>query len=257
MQVVLIDEIGFHHATSVAELLADRGCSVEIVTPGMVVGQDLGITLDMEQWWIRADAKGIVQSTDLVPMGFDGTHADAAPPPDRRQRAAHARTGSCWPCRRRRPSSCTSTSRPPARPVERVGDCVAPAPGPRRRRRGRPRGASALRPAAQAMRAALPRSLDDGVTGTGGSRPSSTRSTCGRSPTRDGDGIGDLDGLPVPARHIASLGVDAIWLCPIYPSPQRDHGYDVADYFDVDPVYGDLTTFDRLVADAHALGLRS
>ena len=71
--VVLIDEIGFHHATSVAELLADRGCRVEVATPGMVVGQDLGITLDMEQWWIRADAKGIVQSTDLVPMGFDGT----------------------------------------------------------------------------------------------------------------------------------------------------------------------------------------
>ncbi len=71
--VVLIDEIGFHHATSVAELLADRGCRVEVVTPGMVVGQDLGITLDMEQWWIRATAKGIVQSTDLVPMGFDGS----------------------------------------------------------------------------------------------------------------------------------------------------------------------------------------
>ncbi len=71
--VVLIDEIGFHHATSVAELLADRGCQVEVATPGMVVGQDLGITLDMEQWWMRADAKGIVQSTDLVPMGFDGT----------------------------------------------------------------------------------------------------------------------------------------------------------------------------------------
>ncbi len=68
--VVVIDEIGFHHATSVAELLADRGCRVEIVTPGMVVGQDLGITLDMENWWMRAGAKGIVQSTDLVPMGF-------------------------------------------------------------------------------------------------------------------------------------------------------------------------------------------
>jgi 2,4-dienoyl-CoA reductase (NADPH2) len=68
--VVVIDEIGFHHATSTAEVLADRGCNVEIVTPGMVVGQDLGITLDMENWWMRAGAKGIVQSTDLVPMGF-------------------------------------------------------------------------------------------------------------------------------------------------------------------------------------------
>ena len=70
--VVVVDEIGFHHATSVAELLADRGCTVEIVTPGMVVGQDLGITLDMENWWMRAGAKGIVQTTDLVPMGFAG-----------------------------------------------------------------------------------------------------------------------------------------------------------------------------------------
>jgi mycofactocin system FadH/OYE family oxidoreductase 2 len=71
--VVVVDEIGFHHATSVAELLADRGCTVEIVTPGMVVGQDLGITLDMENWWMRATAKGIVQSTDLVPMGLAGS----------------------------------------------------------------------------------------------------------------------------------------------------------------------------------------
>jgi 2,4-dienoyl-CoA reductase (NADPH2) len=68
--VVVVDEIGFHHATSVAELLADRGCRVEIVTNGMVVGQDLGITLDMENWWMRAGSKGIVQSTDLVPMGM-------------------------------------------------------------------------------------------------------------------------------------------------------------------------------------------
>ncbi len=70
--VIVVDEIGFHHATSVAELLADRGCRVEIVTPGMVVGQDLGITLDMENWWMRAGTKGIVQSTDLVPMGIAG-----------------------------------------------------------------------------------------------------------------------------------------------------------------------------------------
>ncbi len=70
--IVIVDEIGFHNATSVAELLAGRGGTVEIVTPGMVVGQDLGVTLDMEQWWMRANAKGIVQSTDLVPMGFDG-----------------------------------------------------------------------------------------------------------------------------------------------------------------------------------------
>ncbi len=68
-EVVVIDELGFHHATSVAELLADRGCVVEVITNGMVVGQDLGITLDMENWWMRAGTKGIVQTTDLVPMG--------------------------------------------------------------------------------------------------------------------------------------------------------------------------------------------
>jgi len=67
--VVVVDDLGFHQATSVAELLADRGASVEIMTPGMVVGQDLGITLDMEGWLMRAHAKGIVQSTDLVVMG--------------------------------------------------------------------------------------------------------------------------------------------------------------------------------------------
>lgn len=69
--VLVIDDVGFHQATSVAELLADRECSVEVVTKGMVVGQDLGITLDMETWWIRASAKGIVQTTDRVAMGFD------------------------------------------------------------------------------------------------------------------------------------------------------------------------------------------
>jgi 2,4-dienoyl-CoA reductase (NADPH2) len=68
-RVVVVDELGFHQATSTAELLADRGCAVEIVTNGMVVAQDLGITLDMETWNVKAHAKGIVQSVDLVPMG--------------------------------------------------------------------------------------------------------------------------------------------------------------------------------------------
>ena len=71
-RVVVVDELGFHQATSVAELLADRGCDVEIVTNGMVVGQDLGITLDLETWNVRAHAKGIRQATDLVPMGISG-----------------------------------------------------------------------------------------------------------------------------------------------------------------------------------------
>ena len=74
---VVVDEIGFHHATSTAEFLADRGCDVEIITPGMVVGQDLGITLDMENWWIRAGEKGITQSTDLVPMGLETSESGA------------------------------------------------------------------------------------------------------------------------------------------------------------------------------------
>ncbi len=65
-RVVIYDDLGFHHATSVAELLADRGAHVEIITPSMVVGQDLGVTLDQEQWWTRADAKGIVQTTDTI-----------------------------------------------------------------------------------------------------------------------------------------------------------------------------------------------
>jgi 2,4-dienoyl-CoA reductase (NADPH2) len=71
-EVLVLDELGFHQATSVAELLADRECRVEVVTPGMVVGQDLGVTLDLENWWIRATAKGIRQSTELVPMQVTG-----------------------------------------------------------------------------------------------------------------------------------------------------------------------------------------
>ena len=80
-RVVVVDELGFHQATSTAELLADRGCQVEIVTNGMVVAQDLGITLDMETWNVKAHAKGIGQSVDLVPMavrpidGGDGSDA--------------------------------------------------------------------------------------------------------------------------------------------------------------------------------------
>ncbi len=67
--VIVVDEVGFHQATSVAELLADRGCHVEIMTPGMVVGQDLGITLDLETFCMRAASKHITQSTDRVVMG--------------------------------------------------------------------------------------------------------------------------------------------------------------------------------------------
>jgi alpha-glucosidase len=56
--------------------------------------------------------------------------------------------------------------------------------------------------------------------------------------------------------HSAGVGADAIWLTPTPPSPQRDHGYDVADYFAIEPAYGDLAGFDQLVADAAGHGLR-
>ncbi|MDC4232342.1 alpha-amylase family glycosyl hydrolase [Actinomyces sp. B33] len=72
----------------------------------------------------------------------------------------------------------------------------------------------------------------------------------------DGDGIGDLAGVRAGLDDLARLGVDAIWLNPCYPSPQRDHGYDIADYRDVDPVYGTLADLDALIADAHARGIR-
>ncbi len=72
----------------------------------------------------------------------------------------------------------------------------------------------------------------------------------------DGDGIGDLAGLLAQLDYIAWLGVDAIWLSPIFPSPMADFGYDVADYCDVDPVFGDLAAFDQVVSSAHARGLK-
>jgi len=71
-----------------------------------------------------------------------------------------------------------------------------------------------------------------------------------------GDGIGDLAGVRAGLPYLKRLGVDGIWLNPFYPSPQHDHGYDVAEYCGVDPVYGDLADFDRLVADARRLGLK-
>jgi alpha-glucosidase len=72
----------------------------------------------------------------------------------------------------------------------------------------------------------------------------------------DGDGIGDLAGLRQGLADIADLGCDAIWLNPCYPSPQRDHGYDIADYLSVDAAYGTLEDFDAVVAEAHRLGIR-
>ncbi|MFY9854489.1 MAG: alpha-glucosidase [Terracidiphilus sp.] len=66
----------------------------------------------------------------------------------------------------------------------------------------------------------------------------------------NGDGIGDLNGITQRLDYLQELGVDAIWLTPVYPSPQVDFGYDISDYKNIDPQYGTLTDFDRLVAEA-------
>ena len=72
----------------------------------------------------------------------------------------------------------------------------------------------------------------------------------------DGDGIGDIKGITERLPYIASLGVDAIWLSPFFTSPQADMGYDVSDYCDVDPMFGTLADFDRMMKEAKRLGLK-
>ncbi len=72
----------------------------------------------------------------------------------------------------------------------------------------------------------------------------------------NGDGKGDLQGIIQHLDQLQELGIDAVWLCPCFPSPQMDHGYDVADYFDIEPTYGDLAAFDRLVAAARERGIK-
>ena len=72
----------------------------------------------------------------------------------------------------------------------------------------------------------------------------------------NGDGVGDLAGVTARLDHLAWLGVDALWLSPIFRSPMADFGYDVSDYTDVDPVFGSLEDLDHLVAEAHARGIR-
>ncbi|NPV56676.1 MAG: alpha-glucosidase [Anaerolineae bacterium] len=72
----------------------------------------------------------------------------------------------------------------------------------------------------------------------------------------NGDGIGDLDGIRLRLDHLVELGVDAVWLSPVNPSPQVDFGYDVSDYRGIDPMYGSLAKFDLLTAEAHRRGIR-
>ena len=72
----------------------------------------------------------------------------------------------------------------------------------------------------------------------------------------DNDGVGDLPGIIARLPYLVDLGVEAVWLSPIFRSPMADMGYDVSDYTDIDPLFGSLEDFDRLIARAHALGLK-
>src|SRR5688572_7159608 len=72
----------------------------------------------------------------------------------------------------------------------------------------------------------------------------------------NGDGVGDLRGVVSRLDYLKWLGVDAVWLSPIYPSPMADFGYDISDYCDVHPMFGTLADFDALLAEAHGRGLK-
>src|SRR6478752_6648263 len=72
----------------------------------------------------------------------------------------------------------------------------------------------------------------------------------------NGDGVGDLPGITSRLDHVASLGVDAIWVSPFFRSPMKDFGYDVADYRKVDPMFGTLEDFDAMLDKAHRLGIK-
>ena len=70
------------------------------------------------------------------------------------------------------------------------------------------------------------------------------------------DGIGDLNGITDKLSYLKELGIDAIWLSPIYKSPMRDFGYDISDYYDIDPIFGNINDFDNLIKSAHKLDIR-
>src|SRR5215207_1982409 len=72
----------------------------------------------------------------------------------------------------------------------------------------------------------------------------------------NGDGVGDVSGIVGRLDYLAWLGVDAIWISPIYPSPMADFGYDIMDYCAVDPIFGTLDDVDRLLREAHGRGIR-
>ena len=72
----------------------------------------------------------------------------------------------------------------------------------------------------------------------------------------NGDGVGDLKGITSRLDYLADLGVDVVWLSPVYKSPQDDNGYDISDYQDIDPLFGTLEDMDELLAEAHRRGLK-
>lgn len=72
----------------------------------------------------------------------------------------------------------------------------------------------------------------------------------------NGDGFGDLEGIRRRLDYLGWLGVDAIWIAPIYPSPMADGGYDVSDYRGIDSIFGTAANFERLLTEAHARGSR-
>jgi len=128
-RVLVLDELGFHQATSVAELLADRGCYVEVATPGMVVGQDLGITLDLETWNVKADAKGIVQTTDVVPMGAAVVDGSVVVNLQHHPTGTDVTRKADWvvcAVQQRADDALWQQLQDAAFPVHRIGDCLAP-----------------------------------------------------------------------------------------------------------------------------------
>src|SRR6185369_14553574 len=72
----------------------------------------------------------------------------------------------------------------------------------------------------------------------------------------NGDGVGDIEGIIGRLDYLVALGVDAIWISPIFRSPMKDFGYDISDHTAIDPIFGDLPAFDWMVRQAHARGLK-
>ena len=105
--------------------------------------------------------------------------------------------------------------------------------------------------------------LPDSVRTNGTTAESVVVECCGLSglsafvPGLNGDGIGDLKGITSRLDYLADLGVDVLWLSPVYRSPQDDNGYDISDYQDIDPLFGTLEDMDELLAEAHKRGSRS